>query len=138
VPIRDPETGKPLSGSALNRLRKAKVEAERTRDIEEQTGLTLEPPPSSTAELVTWAAAALAQAIYRASQDRKIFLTEADQLRYVADGCAKLGMVRDKAAEQERIKRVAERTGLTQDRNKPAAGAKSLAGIAKPETARRA
>jgi len=116
-----------------------RLEADRAREAPpEDAGLSVGAPPESTAELVTWAASALAQVIHRAAQDRSIFLTEADQLRFIADGCAKLGMVRDKAAEQERIKKAAVRAGLTSDKSKPSVGAKSLAGIEKPPTARRA
>lgn len=116
-----------------------RLEADRAREAPpDETGIAVSAPPESTAELVTWAASALAQVIHRAAQDRSIFLTEADQLRFIADGCAKLGMVRDKAAEQERIKKAAVRAGLAPDKNKPSAGAKSLVGIEKPPTARRA
>lgn len=139
MPSLDPKTGKPISGAEVRRRKMQRLEADRAREAPpDETGLSVCAPPESTAELVTWAASALAQVIHRAAQDRTIFLTEADQLRFIADGCAKLGMVRDKAAEQERIKKAAVRAGLAPDKNKPSAGAKSLAGIEKPPTARRA
>lgn len=121
MPSRD-ATGKRLSGAAQARKKKAAVEHERTR-IKSAGGAfaSLPPPPiDDTAALITWGAKALAMTLDRAMRDSAIFETERDQLRFVADGCAKLGMIRDKAVEQDKIrkalhkeKKAAETAGLT-------------------------
>lgn len=136
MPSRDPKTGKPVGGAAKARRRKAQAEAERKRKPAAVSQVQVSPPPESTAELVTWSAGVLAALVYRASQDRTIFLTELDQLRFLADTCAKIGLVRDKAVEQDRLRRLAEAAGKLPS-SKPA-GAKPLAGVSKPDTARRA
>lgn len=110
MPTIDPKTGKPEGGAAKTRKRKAEREHERLRRKPKGSGESAfaslaAPPIGNTAEMVTWGAQALALTLYRAMQDPTIFETERDQLRFVVDACAKLGMIRDKAAEQEAIKR---------------------------------
>lgn len=97
-------TGKQIGGAEKERRKKAEREQERGRTGGQVSGLSLEPPPANTADLIPWGARALAATLYRASQDRSIFVTELDQLRFIADCCAKLGIIRDKTAEQKRIK----------------------------------
>lgn len=60
-----------------------------------------------------------------------------DKVRLVNDGCAKLGMIRDKASEQEKLDRAAKAFDTKRGKaTKPSGGPKSLVGVAKPETAR--
>lgn len=71
--------------------------------------------------------------MHRAAQDGTIFETERDQLRFLADCCAKLGMIRDKAAEQELIdKRLAEIDG---EQNK-SSGLEAVRGLKAPKISR--
>lgn len=125
MPSKSPD-GKRLSGAAQRKVKQRRVEHERTR---EQTGGAFDalpvPPLDATASLITWGARALALTLHRAMSDPTIFETERDQLRFIADGCAKLGMIRDKAAEQESIKRTLaevkkekETAGLTDARGR--------------------
>lgn len=57
--------------------------------------------------------------------------------RWIKDFAAVIGMCRDKASEQARIKKLAESMGQVSAAGAPR-GAKGLAGISKPTTARRA
>lgn len=106
MPWRD-KAGKPLSGAAQAKKRKQAKEHERTREQGESGHFDRLPAPpiDDTAGLVRWGAQCLAVVMDRAIRDRSIFETERDQLRFVADCCAKLGMIRDKASEQEAIKK---------------------------------
>lgn len=109
MPTRD-SIGKRLSGAQQKRKRKLTVEHERQRDdVSGDPFENLPAPPiagkTGTAGLVTWGAKALAFTMNRAMRRRDIFEAERDQLRFVADCCAKLGMIRDKGAEQDKIKR---------------------------------
>ena len=105
MPSRDP-SGKRLPGSKQRAIKKRRAAHETTRPPGGDAFGTLPAPPlDNTASLITWGAQALALALHRAMSDRSIFETERDQLRFIADGCAKLGMIRDKASEQEAIKK---------------------------------
>lgn len=126
---------KPMGGAEKLRIKRAAAERERQRDEEGQGGTfdRLGPAPiDSTAELVTWGAQALALVVDRAMRRRDIFETEFDQLRFVADSCAKLGLVRDKAAEQESIKKLLKAT--TQE--KETAGLTDAGGRSTPRVSR--
>lgn len=104
MPSRNPD-GSRLSGAQIRDRKRAKQErGETERQSGEPSALAdLEPPPENTAELVRWGAVVLAKVIHRAAQKPEIFAAESDQLKFIADGCAKLGIVRDKAKEQEDI-----------------------------------
>lgn len=110
-----------MGGAEKERRRKSRLENERARPpaAEGARGLDgLTPPPENTAGLVRWGAQILAAVMYRAAQERSIFETERDQLKFLAECAAKLGIIRDKAAEQELIdKRLAE---LDQEKSKTA------------------
>lgn len=109
--------GSPMSGAQQAKEKKRRAEAARQHEStrkaeakgESANGFDDLPAPpikqDGTAELVTWAAKGLALTVYRAIQDPSIFETEKDRLKFLADGFAKIGIVRDKAAEQDRIKR---------------------------------
>ena len=94
------------------------------------------PPLDDTASLIRWGAKMLATSVYLAAMDPDLPLN--DKLRFVNDASAKLGMIRDKATEQEKLDRAAkafdQKRGKAQ---KPTGGPKSLAGVQKPATARR-
>lgn len=104
------EPTKPKGGAQKVRERKAREEHERQRQDkesgEEAPFARLRPAPlDNTAEMVLWANEVLALSVERAVRRRDIFPCEFDQLRFIADSCAKLGMIRDKASEQEKIKK---------------------------------
>lgn len=109
MPSRD-GSGKRLPGSKQRAIKKRRVAHEQDRPKEAKADAShfdrLPPPPiDDTSGLVRWGAQCLAVVMDRAIRDRTIFETERDQLRFVADCCAKLGMIRDKASEQEAIKK---------------------------------
>lgn len=135
MPTRDAE-GRELSGAEKERRRKAKLENERQRQpqVAGTSGIEgLPSPPTNTASLVRWGAQILAAVMYRAAQDRSIFETERDQLKFLAECAAKLGVIRDKAAEQELIdQRLAE---LDQEKTK-AAGLEPVHGFQAPKIPR--
>ena len=112
MPLRD-EHGKRLSGCAQRQRAKARMEAERR--AEQAAGIPLDvsmdPPPGDTAELIPWAVASLARLAYVASKVN-VFASRLDQCNFIADGLAKIGMIHDKATEQARLARLAQRLGL--------------------------
>jgi hypothetical protein len=55
----------------------------------------------------------------------------------LSDGLAKIGMLRDKAAEQDKLRKLAEKHKLTKSTNPGIEGLEPLAGTVKPPTARR-
>ena len=129
--------GRQVGGAEKERRKKARLEAERKRPAapaQPSGGLSgLPAPPESTAHLIRWGARILAGVMHRAAQDGTIFETERDQLRFLADCCAKLGMIRDKAAEQELIdKRLAEIDG---EQNK-SSGLEAVRGLKAPKISR--
>lgn len=145
MPSIDPKTGKPVGGAAKTRKKKAELEAERKRKPAKPAKpakaaefLHIDPQPDSTADFASWSARGLAALAYRAAQDRTIFATELDQLRFLSDTFAKLAKANDKGAEQERMKKLADSMGQGAGSGAVPRGAKGLAGIQKPTTARRA
>lgn len=138
MPSIDPKTGKPVGGAAKTRKKKAELEAERKRKPAKAAEvLHIDPQPDSTADFASWSARGLAALAYRAAQDRTIFATELDQLRFLSDTFAKLAKANDKGAEQERMKKLADSMGQGAGSGAVPRGAKGLAGIQKPTTARR-
>lgn len=107
MPTRD-STGKRLSGAAQRKRQQQIAERERQREGDGTTGFEqLEPPDlNETASLITWAAKGLALTAFRALSSPDIFDAESTKLRFVADCFVKIGMVRDKATEQEEYKRL--------------------------------
>jgi len=131
VPSKDPKTGKRLSGAAQDKRAKQKLEAER---IAEATGgsphdlqnlikaafARVGPPPmQSTGSLITWGAKMQATVIWLAAQNPALFDSLASLLRFEADAIAKLGMIRDKAKEQEDIKKALGRDKKRRDDERP-------------------
>lgn len=152
MPSRDPATGKRLNGSqqrALAEARRAADEARKAAALPESYRQIGAPPIGDTASLISWAARCLAVVCHDALLDET--LPPQEKRRFVADCCAKLGLVRDKAVEQDRIRQAVkawkgkpEGEGLTPLAGIPEPtparrpdGSMSLAGIARPDTARR-
>lgn len=95
------------------------------------------PPLDDTASLIKWGARMVGVSVWLTALDPDVPLL--DKVRLVNDGCAKLGMIRDKASEQEKLDRAAKAFDQKRGKaTKPSGGPKSLDGVAKPETARRA
>lgn len=134
MPTIDPKTGKRIPGSKQRAIKKRRVVHEQAREPSESSHFDALPPPpiEDTAALVRWGAQCLAVVMYRAIRQRDIFETERDQLRFVSECCAKLGMIRDKAAEQEAIKRALK--GRRKDQK--AAGLDDASQYAKPRVPR--
>lgn len=101
------KTGKRLPGSKQRAIKKRRVAHEQTREPSDASHFDRLPAPpiEDTAGLVRWGAQCLAMVMDRAIRDCSIFETERDQLRFLSECCAKLGMIRDKASEQEAIKK---------------------------------
>lgn len=137
MPSVDKKTGKPVGGAAKARARKAKLKAAQKRKPT-KTSLSFadlpDPPLDDTAALITWGAKSLAVAMRRSMQDPSLFDAERDQLKFIAECVAKLGLIRDKATEQEKLQRAAAAAGKVSG-TRPV-GAQSLAAVPKPSTAR--
>lgn len=137
MPSIDPKTGKPVGGAAKARARKAKITAQRKRKPAPTTVSFADlpdPPLDDTAALITWGAKSLAVVMRKSMQDLSLFDAERDQLRFIADCAAKLGMIRDKASEQAKLQKAAAAAGKVA--GVKATGAQSLAAVPKPATAR--
>ena len=138
MPSRD-ERGKRLSGSA-QRKRSA---TQRTAyehaalalgdTVPTLDGLTV-PPPEDTSQLVTWAAKQIGLVMWQALNDKA--LKGLDRYRLIGQLGAQIGMLRDKATEQEKLDKLARKHGLIKNPTELAEGMKPLAGIVKPPTAR--
>lgn len=140
MPLRD-QTGKRLSGAAQRSQRAARNRTESAAQERRQAApptaaLRYEdiPPPNMAdpASLITFGARAVAVSMHQAMLDPTI--TEEQRRREIRDGAAKLGMIRDKAAEQSKLERLA---AMVEPRSGGPKG-QALAGIEKPATARRA
>ncbi len=136
MPSRD-ESGKRLSGSAQRK----RTTTQRTAyehaalaigdTVPSLEGLST-PPPKDTALLVTWAVEHLALVLWQALNDGA--LRGVDRYRIIGQLSAQIGMLRDKATEQEKLDRLARKHGLVE--TVAPSGMQSLAGIVKPPTAR--
>lgn len=154
MPIKDPATGKPLGGAALRRRKQqlaqgapdpappasdsapaAAAPAGPRPSLADFAGLP-PPPLGDSAGAIAWANDIALIALHQVL--REPTLTNPERWRWIKDLLAVVGMVRDKAAEQTRLAKLAERSGLaTGGKGKPQ-GAKPLADVSKPPTARRA
>jgi hypothetical protein len=134
MPSRD-ANGRELSGNAKRKRGNDRIKGELAapgRDMD----IDLDAPPEDTSQLVTWAAGALAKVLHAAARENA-FATKGEQLRFLSDGLAKIGMLRDKAAEQDKLRKLAEKHKLTKSTNPGIEGLEPLAGTVKPPTARR-
>jgi len=105
MPSRD-ANGKRLHGAAQRARRTpSKLEQESPNVFAD-----FEAPPITeehgTAELVTWGNKVMAKCIHVAMQRPDLFPLERDRLKYISETAVKLGITRDKGAEQERIKKI--------------------------------
>ena len=117
MPSRD-ENGKRIPGSE-QRKRKAEREApdapRRPVRVEEPAG---EPPPvdnpfdqlvapplDDTASLIRWGSKVHALALHHIAKNPAIYPNQREWLRALLGGTTQLGVIRDKAAEQEKIDR---------------------------------
>lgn len=140
MPRKNPLTGKPLSGSAGRKIaasKKAKALQATRPPLPPGGGFSNIPPPplEDTAQLITWGARVLAATMDKALRDPSAFDCERDQWRFITDSVAKLGMIRDKSIEQDRIKKLQEAVGGGSKGATSPTG-KSLAQVPKPSTAR--
>ena len=124
------ENGKRLSGA---QQRKSKREVHDRAAEEPQSAINVGPPPLDSTTRITWASDVVAQTLYAASQDRQLIGPE--RYRIISSLASSLGMLRDKAAEQERLDRLASKAGLKQGAQ-AVKGLEPFAGTVKPPTAR--
>lgn len=143
MPLRDPDTGKELSGAARRKLRAARdapdkapakaaksakkpapepAPAQLDLDAAPDLGpfVDLPPPPEDTSKLVTWAAQACGKVLYEASQNPAYYPNRREWLKAIGAAAGHLGHIRDKAIEQEKIdaalrrdERASKRQGLS-------------------------
>ena len=141
MPSRD-ETGKALSGYAGRKraaekraaYAKATADAHASGHVVPSLDAFLSPPPEDTAQLVSWAARLLGSLLWQAYRDPG--LRGIDRYRIIGQLTAQLGMLRDKASEQERLAKLARKHGLTTIKTGIEHGLEPLAGTIKPPTAR--
>jgi hypothetical protein len=134
MPSRD-ANGRELSGNEKRKRGNERIKGELVapgRDMD----IDLDAPPEDTSQLVTWAASALAKVLHSAATENA-FATKGEQLRFLSDGLAKIGMLRDKAAEQDKLRKLAEKHKLVKSTNPGSEGLEPFAGTVKPSTARR-
>lgn len=142
MPARDPKTGKALSGAAKRKRAKvnttayAKAAANSPDPVPTYKDFAILPDaPIGKPEGCAYASDATLLALQQVIRDPA--LSNMERWRWIKDLSAVVGMTKDKARDERLLKQLAEQTGLAPDTAKPA-GAKPLAGIAKPKTARRA
>lgn len=154
MPIKDPATGKPLGGAALRRRKQQLSQGAPDPAPQAPDPATagappagprpsladfadLPPPPlGDSAAAIAWANDIALIALHQVL--REPTLTNPERWRWIKDLLAVVGMVRDKAAEQARLAKLAERSGLTSGSKGKPQGGKPLADLSKPPTARRA
>jgi hypothetical protein len=129
--------GKRLSGAQERKRAKQRRELEAQQDaLSAALDLEIGRPPEDTADLIPWASKGLAAVAYAAAKS-SAFGSKAEQLRFLADALAKIGMLRDKTSEQQRIHKLAMKHGLVVEECS-AEGLTPSVEIEKPATARRA
>ncbi len=149
MPLRD-SSGKRLSGAAEKRRKKAqqedirKAETQRkklksSKDLSASSdnkpvGLEFEdlPPPdlNDSSGAIAWWNRVLLVCADKVLRDPVLSLEQ--KIKYLHDGAAKAGMIRDKAAEQEQIKKLlAEQQG-----KKAAVGLEDVSQLAPPRISR--
>ena len=131
MPIKD-QNGKRLSGSALRKRAAEQRGAYEQARVSGVTSSVIDDPPDDGAELISWSAKNLAKLLADAYRDAG--LTGLDRYRIIGQLTAQLGMIRDKAAEQDKIAKLAQKHGLAKTPDKE--GLEPFAGTIKPPTAR--
>ena len=132
MPSRD-ESGKRISGGKQRQIRAAKQAPYKQGAQWVPERPEYPKPPDDVGQLISWAALMLGQLLSDAYNDKN--LLGADRYRTIGQLTAQLGMIRDKALDQERITRMAKKTGLIAD-EKPSE-LKPTHGLTRPQTARR-
>jgi len=129
------DKGKRLSGAAQRRQKREEIAhteaAGSLSDGGARSSIAL--PPSETSELITWTASVMGHVFHQAYQDAT--LRGPDRYRILANLGGTIGMLRDKAREQGRIKKLAQAHGL-EEKETPT-GMEPIAGTVRPPTARR-
>ena len=135
MPSKD-SSGKRISGAQQRKIRAAKLapyQKDAGRVPEDTPSQDYPKPPEDVGQLIAWAAMMLGKLLAEAYQDRH--LLGADRYRTIGQLTAQLGMIRDKALDQERITRMAKKTGLIADEKQ--SELKPTHGLTRPQTARR-
>lgn len=141
MPARDAK-GKPLSGAAKRKAARARAADYTQRQATTVTAPAAAPsdfaqlrdaPIGQPAEAITWANDVLLITLQQVVRDPA--LHPLIRWRWIKELAAVLGMLRDKSAEQKRLQQLYDK--LNGSGSKPR-GAKAVAGIQKPDTARRA
>lgn len=139
MPSINPKTGKNYSGAAILKKRKERQKAEllaqATRDDSQKSNSLsfddLPPPPlESSAEAVVWWNRVLLVCADQVMRDKGMTLEQ--KVRFLYDGAGKAGMIRDKAKEQESIKKIL----LHQKKSKTAHGLQDASQFGTPEISR--
>lgn len=144
MPARDAKTGKPLSGAAKRKAARERSAEYTKRQADAATPASIsssardfaelrDAPIGQPAEAITWANDVVLLTLQQVIRDEA--LPNLMRWRWIKDLAAVLGMLRDKTAEQKRLQQLHEK--LLGSSTKPR-GAKSVAGLQKPDTARRA
>ncbi len=144
MPSRDPKTGKFLSGGAKRKRAKqratayAQAAATSKVPVPSYTDFARLPAPplGNPAEAIAWTNDALLIALHQVLRDPA--LSNLERWRWTKDLGAVIAMARDKSAEQVRLKKLAESVGQAPASGSAPPGAKPLASVLKPATARRA
>lgn len=146
MPQIDPKTGKQLSGAKKRAAAKKRVSAYKAAAATAATPArapnsvdfaAMPPAPlGNPAEAVAWVNDLMLLALDQVIRDPALDGNNLERWRQIKEFGKALGMVRDKASEQHRLKTLSERSGLAPSTTKPE-GSKPLAGITKPPTARR-
>lgn len=139
MPSKD-SNGKPLSGQELRKRTRAKKEAQRKAETQRkkvdktQKGLEFEdlPPPdlADSSSAISWWNRVLLVCADKVLRDPVMNLEQ--KIKYLHDGAAKAGMIRDKVAEQDNIKKIL----AGQNQKKKAVGLEDVSKLAPPRIAR--
>jgi len=164
MPSRDAATGRRIGGAEQNRRKKDRLAQEAQNQAarpaasppgRKPLSYSDIPPPDldDPASVIAWGARVLAVVCDQVMLDPAI--TEEQRRRELRDGIAKLGLIRDKFSEQAKIEKILrsvrkgeELIGMSPAGHRDAphvarpsetrpVGAQSLAGVEKPDTARR-
>ena len=135
MPSIDRRTGKPVGGAAKDRVRRAKVEAQRKREEKRKKGgavvglqfEALPPPPlGDPLAAMCWWNDVLLTCADKVLRDPVMPLE--DRVKFLADFSAKAGYIRDKAGEAKALReavkakvKVAEDKGLERGGSPPTA-----------------
>ena len=135
MPSKD-SSGKRISGAQQRKIRAAKLAPyqQAAGRVPDDAPIPDYPkPPEDVGQLISWAAMMLGKLLSEAYLDKNLLGT--DRYRTIGQLTAQLGMIRDKALDQERITRMARKNGLIPDEKQ--SELKPTHCITRPQTARR-